>query len=63
MSDPRVRLAPGHVYYRRLRCDYCDYVLEVDHSGPDYDRGVWKLKECPNCKVHGIRSFLKRSNK
>lgn len=58
-----VPTAPGHLYYRYLRCDYCDYVLVVNHSGPNYERGRWKLHECPNCKQHGIRSFLKRSLK
>jgi uncharacterized protein CbrC (UPF0167 family) len=63
MSSPRLRQTPGQVYQRDLRCEYCDYVLVVRHSGPNYERGRWELKVCPNCKAKGIKSFLVRSLK
>ncbi len=54
--------APGHVYGDQLRCGLCDYVLVVKHIGPDV-RQSFEMRTCPNCKNHGVRSFLERSLK
>jgi hypothetical protein len=61
----RVPNAPGHLYVSHLRCGFCDYVLEIRHTGPNYDRGKWKLqlRACPECKKRGITSFMEPSNK
>lgn len=59
----RYPTAPGHVYYRNLRCEHCDYVLVVNHTGPNYERGRWEMKRCPNCAQRGVTSFLVRSLK